>query len=143
MSKEIKGIILSRLIILITIILVPVIIFSIYNLANFDLWFSDDPVIKLVIIKILCPLVFSISWLFILILFVDRIASTIDDFDKIISVVPSRLKFFYGLNAIYILLIFIFPLITPIISILSFMSFAWRFTRRKEEVWDDDSKVSL
>ena len=143
MPKEIKGLVLSRLIILISIILVPVIIFSIYNLANFDLWFSDDPVIKLVIIKILCPSVFSISWLFILILFVNRIASTIDDFDKIISVVPSRLKFFYGLNAIYILLIFIFPLITPVISILSFASFAWRLTTFKKDEWEDDSKVTF
>ena len=143
MPKEIKGIVLSRLIILISIILVPVIIFSIYNLANFVLWFSDDPVIKLVIIKILCPSVFSISWLFILILFVNRIASTIDDFDKIISVVPSRLKFFYGLNAIYILLIFIFPLITPVISILSFASFAWRLTTFKKDEWEDDSKVTF
>ena len=143
MPKEIKGIIVSRLIILITIILVPIVIFLIYNLADIDLWYSNDPLIELVIIKILCPFVFSISWLFFLILFIDRFATTIDEFDKNISVVPSRLKFFYGLNAIYILFIFVFPIITPIISILSFMSFAWRLTRRKQEVWDDDSKVSL
>ena len=143
MAKEIKGIIRSRLIVLITIILVPIVIFSIYNLADFNLWYSSDPVIKLVIIKIMCPLVFSISWLFFLILFVNRIATTLDDFDKTISVVPSRLKFFYGINAIYILLIFIFPIITPIISILSFASFAWRLTTFKKADWDDDTETSF
>ncbi len=143
MPKEIKGLILSRLIILISIILVPIVIFLIYNLADFDLWFSSDPIVKFVIIKILSPLVFSISWLFFLILFVNRFASTIDNFDKLVSVVPSRLKFFYGLNAIIILFIFIFPLITPFISILSFASFAWRLTTFKKEAWDDDSEVKF
>ncbi|HDZ17372.1 hypothetical protein LCGC14_0599850 [marine sediment metagenome] len=143
MPKEIKGIILSRLIVLISIILVPIAIFLIYNLADFDLWFSSDPIITFVIIKILSPLVFSISWLFFLILFINRFASTIDNFDKLVSVVPSRLKFFYGLNAIIILFIFVFPIITPIISILSFASFAWRLTTFKKEAWDDDSEVKF
>ncbi len=143
MAKEIKGIIRSRLIVLIAIILVPIVIFLVYNLADFNLWYSSNPVLKLVIIKILSPLVFSISWLFFLILFVNRIAATLDDFDKTISVVPSRLKFFYGINAIYILLIFIFPIITPIISILSFASFAWRLTTFKKEAWDDDTETSF
>ncbi len=143
MSKEIKGIIASRLISLISIILVPIVIFLIYNIADFNLWFSSDPIIIFVIIKILCPLVFSISWLFFLILFVNRFASTIDNFDKIVSVVPSRLKFFYGLNAIIILFIFVFPIITPIISILSFASFAWRLTTFKKKRWDDDSEVKF
>ncbi len=144
MPKEIKGIILSRLIVLILIIFVPVAIFLMYNLTDFILWYSpDDPILNLVIIKILCPLVFSISWLFFLILFINRFASTIDNFDKTISVVPSRLKFFYGLNAIYILFIFVFPIITPIISVLSFASFAWRLTTIKRGDWEDDSKISF
>ncbi len=143
MPKEIKGIILSRLIVLISIIFVPVAIFLMYNLTDFNLWYSNDPIIKIVIIKILCPLVFSISWLFFLILFINRFASTIDNFDKTISVVPSRLKFFYGLNAIYILFIFVFPIITPIISVLTFASLAWRLTTFKKGDWDDDDEVSF
>jgi hypothetical protein len=142
MPKEIKGLMLSRLIILLSIIVVPIGIFLIYNLADFNLWFSGDPSLKTGIIKILCPTIFSISWLFFLILFADRFASTLDDFDRTISVVPSRLKFFYGINAIYILFIFIFPLITPIISILSFASFAWRLTTFKKERWEEDTKIS-
>lgn len=142
MPKEIKGLILSRLVILISIIFVPLAIFLIYNFADFSLWFSNDATLKVVLIKVLCPTVFSVSWLFFLILFAKRFADTIDDFDRTISVVPSRLKFFYGINAIYILLIFIFPLITPLISILSFASFAWRLTTFRKKRWEEDTKIS-
>ena len=143
MSKEIKGIIVSRLILLVSIVLVPIVIFFIYNYVDFNLWYSNDPILRIIVIKIICPLIFSISWLFFLILFVNRFANTLDDFDSTISVVPSRLKFFYGINAVYIMCIFIFPMITPVISILSFASMAWRLTTIRKEVWDEDTKVSL
>ncbi len=143
MSREIKGIILSRLIVLVVIIFVPIVIFLIYNLVDFNLWFSNDQTLKTILIKFLCPIVFSVSWLFFLILFVNRLANTLDDFDKTISVVPSRLKFFYGINAVYILFIFIFPIITPIIAVLSFASFAWRLTTFRKKRWEEDTKVSL
>jgi hypothetical protein len=142
MSKEIKGIIVSRLIILVSIILIPIAIFLIYNFVDFNLWYSNDPLVKTVVIKIVCPLFFSISWLFFMILFINRFANTLDNFDKTISVVPSRLKFFYGINAVYIMLIFIFPLVTPIISVLSFSSMAWRLTTFRKKVWDEDTKIS-
>ncbi|MHA2005978.1 MAG: hypothetical protein ACXABO_00590 [Promethearchaeota archaeon] len=142
MPREVKGLILSRLVVLISIIFVPIVIFLTYNLASFDLWFSNDPDLRIGIIKLLCPTVFSVSWLFFLMLFAERFANTFDDFDRTISVVPSRLKFFYGINAIYILFIFIFPLITPLISILSFASFAWRLTTFRKKRWEEDTKIS-
>lgn len=143
MSKEIKGILISRLIVLISIILVPIAIFLIYNFAGFDLWFSNDQKLKILIMNIICPTVFSVSWVFLLILFAERFSNTLDDFDKKISVVPSRLKFFYGINAIYILFIFIFPLITPVVAILSFASFAWRLTTFRKKRWEEDTKISV
>ena len=143
MPREIKGLLISRLIVLVSIILVPIVIFLLYNFAGFDLWFSNDQMLEIVIIKILCPLVFSVSWLFFLILFAERFSNALDDFDKKISVVPSRLKFFYGINAVYILLIFVFPLITPLISVLSFASFAWRLTTFRKERWEEDTRISV
>ena len=143
MSKTVKGIIVTRLIVLLSIILVPLSIFLIFSLVDFHLWYSFDPILNFWIIKILSPTVFSVSWLFFLILFVNRFANTMDSFDEKISVVPSRLKFFYGINAVYILFIFVFPIITPFISILSFASFAWRLTTFRKENWEDDSKISF
>ena len=143
MSKTVKGILVTRLIVLLAIILLPLSIFLIFSLVDFQLWYSLDPVLNFWIIKIICPTVFSVSWLFFLILFANRFANTMDSFDEKISVVPSRLKFFYGINAVYILFIFVFPIITPFISILSFASFAWRLTTYRKESWEDDTQTSF
>ncbi len=142
MSKQVSGLIVSRLIVLISIIIVPIIIFLIFNLLEFDLWFSDSPVLNFWIIKILIPTVYSISWLFFLILFATRLSDTIDSMDKTVGVIPVRLKFFFGLNALFILFIFVLPIITPVIAVLSFSSMAWRMTTFKRETWDE-KKISL
>ena len=143
MSKTVKGIIFSRLIVLLAAILVPTSIFLIFFFVDFNLWFSNDPDLNFWIIKVLCPIVFSVSWLYFIILFANRFANTMDSFDEKVSVVPSRLKFFYGINAVYILFIFVFPLITPVIAVLSFASFAWRLTTFRKESREDDSRTSF
>jgi len=143
MAREVKGIIITRLIVLIAIILVPISIFLIYYFVDFSLWYSTDPILNFWIIKIVSPIVFGASWLFFLILFANRFANTMESFDDKISVVPSRLKFFYGINAVYILFIFVFPVVTPIISVLSFASFAWRLATFRKEEWKEDSGASI
>ena len=142
MSKTVKGVIIPRLVVLLAIILVPLSIFIIFSFVNFNLWYSNDVNLNFFVIKILSPIVYSVSWLFFLILFANRFANTMESFDDKISVVPSRLKFFYGINAVYILFIFVFPIITPVISILSFASFAWRLTTYRKESWEDDTETS-
>lgn len=136
MSREIKGVLASRLIILISTILVPIIIFLIFIFVNFGLWYSNDPILTFWIIKIATPTIFSVSWLFFLILFANRFSETIDSMDRTAGLIPLRLKIFYGINALFILLIFIFPIITPVIGILTFASFAWRLTTFRKKKWD-------
>ena len=143
MSKTVKGVVIPRLIVLLAVILVPLSIFLIFSLVDFNLWYSTDASLNFFVVKILSPTVYSISWLFFLILFANRFANTMESFDDKISVVPSRLKFFYGINAVYILFIFIFPIITPLISILSFASFAWRLTTFRKESWEEDTETSF
>jgi len=142
MSKRVKGVIVTRLIVLLAIVLMPISIFLIFFFVDFNIWYSNDASLNFFVVKILCPTVYSISWLFFLILFANRFANTMESFDDKISVVPSRLKFFYGINALYILFIFVFPIITPVISILSFASFAWRLTTFRKESWEDDTEIS-
>lgn len=143
MSREIKGILVSRLVILISIILVPIIIFLIFNLIDFQLWFSNDPELNFWLIKILCPLVYSVSWLFFLIIFANRFSNTIENMDRIAGIIPLRMKMFYGINALFILFIFVFPIVTPIISVLSFASFAWHLTTFRKEDWDEEKTSFL
>ncbi|MHA1241577.1 MAG: hypothetical protein ACTSQU_12435 [Promethearchaeota archaeon] len=115
----------------------------IFSLVDFNLWYSNDASLNFVVVKVLSPTVYSVSWLFFLILFANRFANTMESFDDKISVVPSRLKFFYGINAVYILFIFVFPIITPVISVLSFASFAWRLTTFRKESWEEDTDISF
>ncbi|MBD3196798.1 MAG: hypothetical protein GF317_17205 [Candidatus Lokiarchaeota archaeon] len=137
MTRDVKGLLLSRLIVLIFIFLIPLAIFLIFIFVDFNLWWSADPNVTYWVVKVLCPIVFALSWLFFMILFANRISQTIDSMDKYISIIPLRLKLFYGMIAIVVLFIFIFPMITPIVSVLSFASIAWRATTFKKKDWDD------
>ncbi|MGV9170956.1 MAG: hypothetical protein ACOC44_05815 [Promethearchaeia archaeon] len=140
MSRQIKGILVSRLVVAISIILVPIATFLIFNLVDFALWFSDDPVLNFWILQILCPLVFSISWVFFLGLFASHIAETLDAMDDKVGTVSIHYKMFFGINALFIMMIFVIPLITPFVSILSFSSIAWKLTTFRKD-WIVDDKV--
>lgn len=142
MPKEVKGVIVSRLIVLISIFAGPIAIFVIFNIADFNLWFSDDPALTFWLLRVLCPLIFSVSWFFFLIIFANRLSQTLDDMDSKVGVVPLRLKFFFGVNALFIMFIFVLPFITPVVAVLSYASMAWHITRAKKGSWDDD-KVSF
>lgn len=136
MAEKTGGIILSRLIVFLSIVLVPIAIFIIFLVNDFSLWFYEDPILEFWIINLLCPAIFSVSWLFFLGLFATRFAETINAMDKTISIVPLRLKMFFGINALFIMFIFVFPLVTPLVSILSFMGMAWRLTTFRKDDWE-------
>jgi len=136
-SRQIKGVLLNRILVLVMIILIPVAIFLIFLFVDFELWYSTDPILTFWIIKVACPIVFGVSWLFFMILFADRLALTIDSMDRVVSIIPLRLKLFYGMIAIVVLFIFVFPLISPLIGVISFMSLAWRATTYKKKEWSD------
>ena len=141
MPKEIKGIILSRLFILIAIFAVPIIIFLVFIFTEFDLWFTTDLNVSVGIAKVLVPSVFALSWFFFMILFANRFSETVEAMGITVGIIPLRLKIFYGINAMFVLFIFVFPLITPIVSILSFASMMWQLTTYRKENWDENSKV--
>ncbi|MHA1149638.1 MAG: hypothetical protein ACTSR8_15490 [Promethearchaeota archaeon] len=142
MSDREGGIIVSRLLVVISVVLVPIIIFLIFIIGNFHLWFTIwipvDAEMEFLILKVLCPLVFSVSWLFFLILFATRLANTLDSMDKTISIVPLRLKLFFGINALFIMFIFVIPLVTPLIAVVSFMAMAWRITTFRKKDWEGE-----
>ncbi|MFX1274337.1 MAG: hypothetical protein ACFFBP_01975 [Promethearchaeota archaeon] len=141
MPREVKGIILSRLFVLMAIIAVPIIIFLVFIFTPFDVWWTLDVKLDVFIAKFLTPFTFSVSWLYFLILFANRFSITIDSMEKTINIIPLRLKIFYGINAMFILFIFGFPLVTPIISILSFASMVWQLTTIRKKNWDEKSKA--
>ncbi|MBN1803455.1 MAG: hypothetical protein JW891_18240 [Candidatus Lokiarchaeota archaeon] len=143
MPFTIKNIIVSRLFVLLAIFVVPVAIFLIFNVTDFSVWWSNDPVLSAIIVKFLTPLTYAVSWFYFLILFANRFADTIDSMEKHTNIIPLRLKIFYGINALFVLFVFVFPLITPLVSILSFASMMWQLTTFKKSNWDEKQKVPL
>ncbi|MFO8020585.1 MAG: hypothetical protein R6U96_18325 [Promethearchaeia archaeon] len=142
MAKRVKGILLSRLIILVSIFIIPIVIFIIFNLVEFTLWFSTDPELTFWILQVLCPIVFSVSWVFFLLLFAGHTAESIDAMDNKVGTMSIHYKTFFGINALFVIIIFVFPLITPFISILSFASIAWKLTTFRKD-WTVNEKVSF
>ncbi len=143
MPREIKGIILSRILILVSIVAVPVIIFLVFIFTDFHVWWTDDVALTVFLANFLAPLTFSISWFYFLVLFATRFSIAIDSMEKTINIIPLRLKIFYGINAMLILFIWVFPLITPIVSVLSFASLAWQLSTIRKKNWDEKSRAPI
>ncbi|MHA1818862.1 MAG: hypothetical protein ACTSU2_03215 [Promethearchaeota archaeon] len=126
-DRRIKGLKISRLLVLLSIIFVPIGTFFIFNSSMRSIFRMDwVPVEWRDIILNITPWVYTISWVFMLVLFANRIAGTFDIIDSNFSVIPNRLKIFYGINAIVVMIIFVFPLLTPVVGILAFASFGYR-----------------
>ncbi|MFX1236278.1 MAG: hypothetical protein ACFFAS_02085 [Promethearchaeota archaeon] len=143
MPFTIKNILVSRLFVFVAIFVVPVIIFIVFNITDFNLWWSSDPIMNTLIIKILTPLTYAVGWFYFLILFANRFAESIDSMEKTTNIIPLRLKIFYGMNAVFVLFVFAFPLITPLIAVLSFASMMWQATTFRKSSFDENQKIPL
>lgn len=142
MPRQIKGLLVSRLITVGAAILVPVVIWVLFTLIDFEVaWFPPGDA-KNILVRVVTPLIYSVSWLFLILLFKDRISATIDAMDRSAAVIPLRLLFFYGLNALFVLCIFVFPLLTPVLAVLAFASFAWRLATVRKSDWGEQVHVS-
>ncbi len=142
MPRRIKGILVSRIITVFLAVAIPIAIWLTFTLGSFEVAWFPEGTLKWVVIKVLTPLIYSVSWVMMFSLFATRISRTIDSFDKSSSVIPLRLLFFYGLNALFVLGIFVFPVITPVVSVLAFMSLAWRLTTIRKTNWGEEERVS-
>lgn len=143
MPFTIKNIIISRLFVLIALFAVPITIFAVFNLTEFELWWSDDPRVNTIVIQLLTPFTYAISWFYFIALFANRFSEAIDSMEKTTNIIPLRLKVFYGMNAVFVLFVFVFPLITPLIAILSFASMMWQATTFRKSSFDDNQKIPI
>lgn len=77
-----------------------------------------DPFFNLLFHYIAVPIVFSLPWVGTIYYQRYRLANTIHIMDETTTAVPLRWRMFYGANALFVLMIFILPLATPIIAII-------------------------
>lgn len=86
------------------------------------------------------PLTFSFPWL--LFIYVNRntLAATFDEIKSATSIIPLRWKIFYGINALFVLLFFILPLISPPLAVFTSIILAVRVSRRSRFALEKSEK---
>lgn len=117
---------LNRLLTLLICIIVPIVILVEFLSYEFTVWWFPEGPWKEALLNWVAPIIFTLSWIYVEIIFITRVAGSMDIMDETSSVIPMRYRFFYGLNAIFILLVYLIPIITPIISAFAFMSLMFR-----------------
>ncbi|HMF29898.1 MAG TPA: hypothetical protein VKK79_00675, partial [Candidatus Lokiarchaeia archaeon] len=132
----------SRVITVVFVPLVPIAIFLYFYFLGITItvpWIPD-PDVAAIVVKWVAPALFAFGWAFILLLFVTRIADTFEEFETTSKVIPLRLRFFYGLDALALAILFAFPMITPVIAVIAFASLGWRLMTSRTD-WDSDAKA--
>ncbi|MHA2352179.1 MAG: hypothetical protein ACXABX_03580, partial [Candidatus Thorarchaeota archaeon] len=77
-----------------------------------------DPFLDLLFHNLGVPIVFSAPWLGLIYYQRYRLANTVYIMDDTISSVPLRWRVFYGINAAFVLMLFVLPMTTPILAII-------------------------
>lgn len=132
---------LSRILVVLALIIIPTAFFLLYFAYTDVFDFSFVPAWGgSIFLRWATPISFTVGWVFIILLFKNRIAGTIDKVDESFRVIPSRYKIYYGITAIIAFLGIVVPFITPVICILAFASFGFQLSTMRKD-WDESDKT--
>ena len=87
------------------------------------------------------PLTFSFPWLLFIYINRNTLAATFDEIKSATSILPLRWKIFYGINAIFILLFFVLPFISPPLAVFTAIILAVRVTRKSKFILERSEKT--
>jgi hypothetical protein len=85
-----------------------------------------DTTLNILFHYLAAPIVFSLPWVGTIYYQRYRLANTVHIMDETITAVPLRWRMFYGANALFVLMLFVLPLATPIIAIIEGLLVAGR-----------------
>lgn len=77
-----------------------------------------DPMLNLLFHYVTAPTVFTLPWIGTIYYQRYRLANTVYIMDETITAVPLRWRIFYGANALFVLMVFVLPMATPIIALI-------------------------
>jgi len=83
-----------------------------------------DPFFNLLFHYLAAPIVFSLPWVGTIYYQRYRLANTAHIMDETITAVPLRWRMFYGANALFVLMLFVLPMATPVIAIVEGLAVA-------------------
>jgi hypothetical protein len=129
----------NRIIILIIALLIPVYFY-------FLIYFSGIQIVPLTTIEniflnqlfnfIIIPVILASPWLIFIYIFRNRLANTLTYWADKNSIVPLRWLIFYGINTAIMSVFFIFPIVSPLLSIFSAIVLAWNIMADRESFWN-------
>jgi hypothetical protein len=85
------------------------------------------------------PVVFAFPWILFVFIFRERTINASEIMNAKGNLIPLRWRMLYGFNTFIILGFFIFPFISPPLSIFAALVLAYRLVHRSESIWDKSS----
>jgi len=126
----------SRLIVFLSAILTPIYFIVLISYSPIELKFLEAFFKHLAM-----PLVFSFPWLLFIYINRNTLAATLDEIKSATSIIPLRWKIFYGINALFILLFFVLPLVSPPLAVFTAIVLAVRITRKSKFTLEKSEKT--
>ncbi len=89
-----------------------------------------------IMVKWVAPFLFCGGWIYFMLMFGKRLAATIEKMMQTSSNIAAHYLVFYGVCAIAMLISFLLPLFTPVVSVLSYSSVVFRGLTSRV-IWKD------
>ncbi len=129
----------NRLFVLILLVGIPILVFYMFFDLGFSTTWIPESLFRTIFVGWVTPICFSLCWIYILLIYKRDIADVLDLMDRTGSVIPTRMRFFFSINALLIVVLFIIPFISPIVTILTFASLIWRASTSNREMAHGES----
>ncbi|TFF95748.1 hypothetical protein EU546_02700 [Candidatus Thorarchaeota archaeon] len=109
---------MTRVVVVLIAVFVPVYFFILVYLLPFLVAPFDSNTMNLYFHYLVVPSVFSATWVLLIYFNRYRLANTVHLMQETTTAVPLRWRLFYGLNAAFVLMFFILPLVTAPLAII-------------------------
>ncbi len=111
----------------------PILIFAYFCIFNHILaveYVSDHSLLNSLFRYVVAPLIFSSPWIYVIISRRERIELTFVELNRTGEVIPLRWRIFYGINALFIFLFFILPLLSPLLAFIFSIFLAMKLKKK-------------
>ena len=109
----------TRLAVVLLALVGPIYFFLLMLFVPFQLAPFSDPMLNTLFNYVATPVVFSAPWVGWIYYKRYKLANMVHIMDGTITAVPLRWRIFYGANAAFVIAMFILPLVTPVLAIIS------------------------
>ncbi|NWF96909.1 MAG: hypothetical protein HXY34_12275 [Candidatus Thorarchaeota archaeon] len=109
---------MTRVVVVLIAVLAPFYFFLLMFILPFRMTPFGEPLMDLLFHQVLVPSVFSLTWVASIYIERYRLANTVHLMRETTAAIPLRWRVFYGTNAAFVLVFFILPLATPVLSII-------------------------